>query len=73
MFTTSCSLDDAVRSEMVALLQAHSEPDASITWSSLICRTDKIRSDVAEKVAGELYGLAEQLIGRGKGRLAPVT
>lgn len=62
MFTTSCSLDEAAQLEMTELLRAHSEPDASITWSSLICRTDKIKTEVAEVVAGELYDLAEDAI-----------
>lgn len=60
MFTTFCRLDDAIRGEMVALLQAHSEPDASITWSTLICRSTKVRSEHAEKVAAGLYALAER-------------
>jgi hypothetical protein len=60
MFTTFCRLDDAIRGEMVALLEAHSEPDASITWSTLICRSTKVRSEHAEKVAAGLYALAER-------------
>jgi hypothetical protein len=63
MFTTSCCLDDTVQSEMIALLQAHSEPDASITWSALICRSTKVRSDRAEEVAAALYDLAERAMG----------
>lgn len=58
MFTTSCSLDDAAQLEMIALLRSHSEPDACITSSSLICRSTKIRSDTAERVATALYALA---------------
>lgn len=62
MFTTSCSLDDATQGEMIALLRANSEPDAAIITSILICRTDKIRSERAEKVASKLYALAERTI-----------
>lgn len=60
MFTTSCNLDEATQYQMTALLQARSEPDAWITGSSLICRTSKIKADIAEAVARELYALAEQ-------------
>ncbi len=60
MFTTSCRLDDAVCGEMIALLRAHSEPDASITHSTLICRSTKVRAEHAEKVAAALYALAER-------------
>lgn len=62
MFTTSCRLDDAASNEMIALLRAHSEPDASITWSTLICRSTKVRAEHAEKVAAALYALAELAI-----------
>ena len=64
MFTTSCRLDDTVQSEMTALLQTRSEPDAWITGSSLICRTSKIKADIAEAVARELYALAERVMQR---------
>jgi|SRR5579862_4152199 len=60
MFTTSCNLDESTQYEMTALLQARSEPDAWITGSSLICRTSKIKADIAEAVARELYALAER-------------
>ncbi len=60
MFTTSCRLDEDAQLEMIALLQAHSEPDSSITWSTLLCRSTKVRSEYAEKVAAALYGMAER-------------
>ena len=64
MFTTSSNLDEATQYEMTALLQARSEPDAWITGSSLICRTSKIKADIAEAVARELYALAERAMQR---------
>ncbi len=66
MFTTSCSLDEGAQLEMIALLRAHSEPDASITSSSLICRSTKVRSEAAENVAMALYALAERAIGQSR-------
>lgn len=62
MFPTCCDLDEATQHQMLALLRSQSEPDAWITWSSLVCRTDKIRSEVAAKVAEKLFRLAQKAI-----------
>jgi hypothetical protein len=64
MFTTCCNLDDTAQDQMLTLLRSQSEPDAWITWSSLVCRTDKIRSEVAAKVAAQLFRLAEKAMRR---------
>lgn len=62
MYTTSCNLDDDAQSEIETFLASRSEPDANVGCGSLIGRTSKIRVEIAEKVAGELYSIAERIM-----------
>ena len=64
MFTTRFNLDDAAQLNLAGFLRTHSERDARVSASKLVCRSTKVKAQIAEQVAAGLYLILEREVKR---------